>query len=195
MHAAFEQERARTLQSPPVYSAIRTDGERAFVRARRGEHVEMEARPVVVRRLEVLASSAEPPLLKVAIDVGKGYYVRALARDLASALGTVGHLTELRRTYSGCFVADEAHRPDGPPEALRAAVVPLAQAAARALPTARLSESGARDARHGRAVLAADIEGDVSPSAPCAWLDAEGRLVAVGQIEGDRGRVLRGFVA
>ncbi len=193
VRAALAEERARTLQLPPVYSAIRTDGERAFARARRGEHVEIEARPVVVRRLELLASSADPPALKVAVDVGKGYYVRALGRDLASALGTVGHLTELRRTYSGCFTAGEAQRLDAPAEALRAAVEPLATAAARALPTARLTDAGARDARHGRPVLAADLEGSVSPFAPCAWLDGEGRLVAVGQIEGDHGRVLRGF--
>ena len=86
--------------------------------------------PCVVRRLEVLASSAEPPLLKVAIDVGKGYYVRALARDLAGALGTVGHLTALRRTCSGCFAVDEA-RARRAARSAAAAVDPLAQAAAR----------------------------------------------------------------
>jgi tRNA pseudouridine55 synthase len=195
LRAALEQERARTLQSPPVYSAIRTDGERAFARARRGEHVATEPRPVVVHRLEIVGSSAEPPLLKVSIDVGKGYYVRALARDLAGALGTVGHLTELRRTHSGCFAIAEAHRLDAPSEALRAAVEPLARVAERALPVVRLAPAGARDARHGRAVLAADLQGDVPPFTPSAWFDDDGRLVAVGQLEGDRGRVLRGFGA
>jgi tRNA pseudouridine55 synthase len=195
LRAAFEEERARTLQSPPAYSAIRTDGQRAFARARRGERVEVQPRPVIVRRLELLASSAEPPAMKVAIDVGKGYYVRALARDLASALGTVGHLTALRRTYSGCFVIGEAQDLEAPAETLRAAVEPLAQAAARALPVVRLTETGARDAHHGRAVLATDLQGDVSPFTPTAWLDGEGRLIAVGQLEGDHGRVLRGFGA
>jgi tRNA pseudouridine55 synthase len=196
LRAAFEQERARTLQVPPVYSAIRSGGERAFTRARRGEVVELEPRAVVVRRLELLGSSADPPLLKIALDAGKGYYVRALARDLARALGTVGHLTELRRTRSGCFVVAEAHALDAPAETLRAAVEPLARAAARALPVARLTEAGARDARHGRAVLAADLEGAPPLLTPCAWLDAEGVLVAVGQLEeGGHGRVLRGFGA
>ncbi len=194
VRAAFDGERSRTLQMPPAYSAIRSGGERAFARARRGEHVELEPRPVVVHNLRVLASSAQPPWLQVAMDVGKGYYVRALARDLARALGTVGHLTALRRTRSGCFVATDAIAPDAPAEALRAAVEPLARAAARALPTARLSEVGARDARHGRPVLATDLEGCPAPLTPCAWLDAEGALVAVGQIEeGGLGRVLRGF--
>ena len=196
VRAALEGERARVLQSPPAYSAIRTDGERAFARARRGERVELEPRPVIVRRLELVGANAEPPSLSVALDVGKGYYVRALARDLARALGTVGHLTELRRTRSGCFVVAEAQALEAGSEALRAAVEPLARAAARALPTARLSETGARDARHGRAVLATDLEGEGSLLAPCAWLDPGGELVAVGQIEeGGRGRVLRGFGA
>jgi tRNA pseudouridine55 synthase len=194
LRAAFDAERARALQSPPAYSAIRAAGERAFARARRGEPVELEARPVIVRRLELLASSSDPPSLRIAIDVGKGYYVRALARDLALALGSVGHLTELRRTHSGCFVAHEAVPLDAPAEALRAAVEPLAHAAARALPVARLTDAGARDARHGRVVQATDLEGSFGLRTPCAWLDATGELVAVGQVdEGGQGRVLRGF--
>jgi tRNA pseudouridine55 synthase len=194
LRAAFDAERARLLQSPPVYSAIRAAGERAFARARRGEAVELEPRPVVVRRLELLASSTDPPSVRVAIEAGKGYYVRALARDLSRALGSAGHLTELRRTRSGCFGADEALPMDSPAEALRAAVEPLAHAAARALPVARLTDAGARDARHGRVVQAADLEGSFDLRTPCAWLDATGELVAIGQVEdGGQGRVLRGF--
>ncbi len=196
LRAALDGERARTLQTPPAYSAIRSGGERAYARARRGEALELEPRPVVVRRLDLLAWSAEPASLKIGLSVGKGYYVRALARDLAVGLATVGHLTELRRTASGCFVIDEAHPLDGPAESLRAALVPIAHAAARALPTARLTSAGARDARHGRAVLAADLGGAVSPLTPYAWLDEDGDLVAVGHIdEGGRGKVLRGFGA
>jgi tRNA pseudouridine55 synthase len=196
LRAALEGERARALQTPPAYSAIRTGGERAYDRARRGERLELQPRPVVVRRLDLLASSGEPPSLKIALSVGKGYYVRALARDLALALATVGHLTELRRMASGCFVVEEAHPLDAPAESLRAALVPIARAAARALPSVRLTPTGARDARHGRAVPAAELEGAGSPLTPCAWLDESGGLVAVGQIDEDgRGRVLRGFGA
>jgi tRNA pseudouridine55 synthase len=196
LRAAFEAERRRTLQAPPAYSAIRAGGERAFARARRGEHVELAPRPVVVRRLVLLASSSEPPSLKVSLDVGKGYYVRALARDLACALGSVGHIGELRRTRSGCFVAEDAHPLDAPADVLRAAIEPLAHAAARALPVARLSDAGVRDARHGRVVQAADLEGSSGLLTPCAWVDAAGALVAVGRLEeGGHGRVLRGFGA
>jgi len=195
---AFERERARTLQVPPVYSAIRTDGERSFARARRGETPELAARAVIVRRLELVAGRVDPPALDIAIETGKGYYVRSLARDLAEGLGTVGHLTALRRTRSGCFTLAEAVALDAQPEELRARVEPLASAAARALPVARLSELGARDARHGRHVSAAEMDlADARaqvPHTPCAWVDPAGVLVAVGQLEDDgRGRVLRGF--
>ncbi len=195
LRGALEAERARTFQIPPAFSAIRTGGERAFDMARRGETPELSARPVVVRRLELVACSAEPPILEVELDVGKGYYVRSLARDLAEALGTFGHLTHLRRTRSGCFVADEAVSIEATAEEMKARIEPLDRAAARALPVAHLTEVGARDARHGRPVQPNDI--DVAacvPGAPCAWLDVLGSLVAVGRIGDDgRGKVLRGF--
>jgi tRNA pseudouridine55 synthase len=196
LREAFEAERARTLQTPPVFSAIREGGERAFDRARRGEAFELTARPVVVRALGLLGCTADPPSLRVWLEVGKGYYVRSLARDLAQALGTVGHLTSLRRTRSGGFTLEEALPLDAAPETLHAALQPLARAAARALPAVHLTEAGARDAGHGRSVAASDAsrpEG-LEPGAPCAWLAPTGDLVAVGQwAEDGRGRVLRGF--
>jgi tRNA pseudouridine55 synthase len=196
LREAFDAERARTLQTPPVFSAIREGGERAFDRARRGEAFELAARPVVVRTLDLRAWTVDPPSLLVSLDVGKGYYVRSLARDLALGCGTVGHLTSLRRTRSGCFTLEEALHLDSPPEALRAALQPVAKAAARALPLVHLTEAGARDAGHGRSVAASDasLPEGLLPGMPCAWLDPTGALVAVGQWEEDgRGRVLRGF--
>src|ERR1019366_4114104 len=178
---AFARERARTLQVPPVYSAIRTDGERSFARARRGETPELAARAVIVRRLELVAGRVDPPALDIAIETGKGYYVRSLARDLAEGLGTVGHLTALRRTRSGCSTLAEAVALDAQPEELRASVEPLASAAARALPVARLSELGGRDAGHGRTVSAPEMTSPTrahrsrTPLAPgsipraCSW--------------------------
>jgi tRNA pseudouridine55 synthase len=195
LRLAFERERARTLQLPPAFSAIRSAGERAFELARRGEMPVLAPRPVVVRRLELVACSAEPPLLEVEVDVGKGYYVRALARDLAEGLGTFGHLTQLRRTRSGCFDAAEAVPLDATPEAMLARLEPIDRVAARALPVARLTDAGAVDARHGRPVQPRDIDADgAAAGAPSAWLDARGLLIAVGQLGRDgHGLVLRGF--
>lgn len=190
---ALDRERARTTQVPPAFSAIQQGGERAYARARRGETVDLAPRDVVVHRLEVLACSEEPPWLAIAVEVGKGYYVRSLARDLAEALGTVGHLTALRRTRSGPFLADEAIAPETPDDELAARLHSTARAAARALPVAQLTAGGVRDARHGKRVRADDIDATVR-GAPCAWLDERGDLVAVGEVDdGGCGRVLRGF--
>jgi tRNA pseudouridine55 synthase len=192
LRAALAAERARTTQVPPAFSAVKRDGERAYARARRGEQPLLAPRSVGVHRLEILACSEQPPLIAVVLDVGKGYYVRALARDLSGALGTVGHLSSLRRTRSGCFSRQEAMPLDTPPNELVARMHTLPLAAARALPVADLTESGARDARHGRAVHPGDL--DASTLGPCAWIDPRGDLVAVGQVdERGGGKVLRGF--
>ncbi len=189
---ALAQERARTSQVPPGYSAIRTEGERAFQRARRGVREALPPRAVAVHRLDVTACSADPPWLAVEVDVAKGYYVRALARDLASALGTVGHLSRLRRVRSGPFLVEEAVALHASADVLRARVAPLAVSAARALPVARLTETGVRDARCGRVVKPSDIQ--ANEMGPSAWLDAQGVLVAIGQADPEGGgRVVRGF--
>jgi len=189
LRMALHLELARERQVPPAFSAIRTDGERAFTRARRGEAPELAPRNVHVRRLEVIACTLDPPSLSVSLDVDKGYYVRALARDLAGALGTVAHLTSLRRTRSGCFTEAEAVPLDASAERVRASVQPLAIAAARALPVVRLTPDGATDARHGR-----PVRFDPPIPGPHAWLAPDGDLVAVGEVDDEgRGRILRGF--
>ncbi|SJN35570.1 tRNA pseudouridine synthase B [Mycetocola reblochoni REB411] len=98
-------------QVPNAVSAIKVDGRRAYDRARAGEDVQLSARPVRVDRFEVLERRrlADTIELDVVVDCGSGTYIRALARDLGSALGVGGHLTRLRRTRVGGFdVADAA---------------------------------------------------------------------------------------
>jgi tRNA pseudouridine55 synthase len=195
VRAALAEEAARSSQIPPAYSAIRADGVRAFVRARRGEAVEMVPREVGVVSLDLVGCRVEPPELKLAMTVTKGYYVRSLARDFAARLGTAGHLTELRRTRSGCFGIDEATALDRSDEELLAHLVPLARAATRALVVARLTEVGARDARFGRVIAPGDLQTASPPNAPCAWIDAREALVAVGHVdEAGCGHVIRGFL-
>jgi tRNA pseudouridine55 synthase len=191
LRAVLAAERERSEQVPPVFSAIQQGGERAHTRARRGEHVELAARPVRVHRLELVACSDRPPWIAVRVEADKGYYVRSLGRDLAAALGTAGHLTSLRRTRSGCFAIDEALPLDTPPDELAARLEALPRVAARALPVARLTETGARDARFGRPVRPEDL--DAPGTGPCAWLDPTGELVAIGEVVDGRGRVVRGF--
>ncbi|MEE2980288.1 MAG: tRNA pseudouridine(55) synthase TruB [Pseudomonadota bacterium] len=94
-------------QVPPDYAAVKIDGRRAYDLARHGEAAKQAPRPVAIHRLEMMTVvDADHAVFEV--DCGKGAYVRALARDLAEALGTVGHLSELRRTRAGNFFEGDA---------------------------------------------------------------------------------------
>ena len=86
-------------QVPPVFSAVKVDGTRAYKAARRGDTVELKAKPIVIDELELLRFSSEEITLRVLCS--KGTYIRALARDIGEALGSGAHLTALRRTRVG----------------------------------------------------------------------------------------------
>lgn len=190
VEAALSIERARTEQIPPAFSAIRIAGERAHDLARQGKlEGDLPARAVAVRSLELLALG--DGTIDVRADVAKGYFVRSLGRDLAIALGTFGHLTALRRLRSGGFTLADAVPFD---EIRRERLMPLATAAARALPVSVLDEAGVRAAGFGQRITPAQLRD--SHSGPTAWLDANLQLVAVGAFEEDGlGRVIRGFSA
>ena len=95
------------MQVPPVYSAVKVAGERAYARARRDEVVTLEPRPVSVTRF-ALAGLPDGDHACFEVDCGKGTYIRALVRDLARTLGTAGHISRLRRTRCGPFIAKTA---------------------------------------------------------------------------------------
>ncbi len=98
-------------QIPPSYSALKIDGVRAYDRARAGEHVQMQSRRVTIHDIECRAESEIADGTRWAtlrVHVSKGTYIRSLARDIAHALGTVGHVTMLRRTRAGPFTLDNA---------------------------------------------------------------------------------------
>jgi tRNA pseudouridine55 synthase len=92
----------RIAQTPPRFSAVKIEGERAYDLAREGEMVELAARPVEIHRLEwITAPDLDRTVL--AAECGKGTYIRALARDMGRALGCLGHVAALRRTAVGPF--------------------------------------------------------------------------------------------
>ncbi|MEG1607945.1 MAG: tRNA pseudouridine(55) synthase TruB [Mucinivorans sp.] len=93
-------------QVPPVYSAKRIDGKRAYEYARGDQPVEMRVAQITIYAAEIMDFT--PPFLKLRVECSKGTYVRSLARDLGVELGSGGYLTELRRTRSG-----EYHASDG----------------------------------------------------------------------------------
>jgi tRNA pseudouridine55 synthase len=93
-------------QSPPAYSAIHIDGERASILARKGEMPEMQKRPVTIYRLELL--SWEPPFAQIFVHCSSGTYIRSLARDIALAAGSRAYLNSLVRTRVAGFRLEEA---------------------------------------------------------------------------------------
>lgn len=93
-------------QVPPAYSSIKVDGERAYDLARDGEEVNLDSRPVEVVEARLLV--AGPDAAEFEILCGKGTYVRSWVRDIAQALGTLGHVTALRRTGLGPFAEKDA---------------------------------------------------------------------------------------
>lgn len=93
------------MQVPPVFSAVKVDGKRAYSYARKGKEVEIKAKPLEIREMEILGWEA--PKLTVRVLCSKGTYIRALARDLGTALDSGAHLTALKRTRVGDFsIAD-----------------------------------------------------------------------------------------
>ncbi len=97
-------------QIPPVYSAVKVDGKRAYDYARDGEEVELKPRLLVVDEIEVIDFT--PPSLKIRVVCSKGTYIRALARDIGVALNSGAHLTALERTRIGDVTLDDCRHVD-----------------------------------------------------------------------------------
>jgi tRNA pseudouridine55 synthase len=175
------------MQTPPAFSAVKIDGERAYDLARDGETVVLEPRPIQIDDLRLV----EMPDADTAVfeaDCGKGTYVRAIARDMGRALGCYGHVIELRRTRVGPFeegaawgldeLQDEAEAgrlfdTDGP---LRPVEMPL-----HGLPELTVTPSDASKLVRGMAVL---IRGRDAPVlAGLMYATCHGRIVALGEVE------------
>ncbi len=102
----------KIMQVPPVFSAVKVDGKRAYNLARKGKAVNLKAKQLEIKEMELLA--CDFPEITVRIVCSKGTYIRAIARDLGEALGSGAHLTGLRRTRVGgikiddCMTVEEA---------------------------------------------------------------------------------------
>jgi len=114
VECAVKEFYGETMQSPPIFSAVKVDGRRAYVGARKGEDVSIEPRPVIVR--EITVTGFEWPLVTIDIECEKGFYVRALARDLGQAMRLGGYCVEIRRTAVGPFTLDMATKLEDLPE-------------------------------------------------------------------------------
>lgn len=177
------------VQRVPEISAVKQGGVALHARVRRGEAVSAPERRVRVHAIEVRAVDADE--IELGVHSGKGFYVRALARDLARALGTVGHLTALRRLQSGGFSIEQAapfaelsaaaSRDVAAQAALALRLLPIRDALAP-VPTLELDPGGVVDARHGRAVALGSVVAGVPPEVgtePVLLCDAGGDPIAV----------------
>ena len=177
------------LQRPSAVSAIKVDGKRAYARVRDGEDVELAARPVTVRRFEVLAIDREHGFIDVAavVECTSGTYIRALARDLGNGLGVGGHLTALRRTRVGPFLVQDAATLD---DDLSQGLMAPAAVAEKLFRSIVLDEQAAIDLAHGKRITLGEPDGS-----PIAAVDSAGRLVGLVEIVGGVARVLVNFPA
>jgi len=151
IEAALGRFRGLTTQVPPMYSALKREGRPLYELARQGLEVERAPRPIHVHRLELLAR--RPEALDLVCECAKGTYIRVLGEDIARALGTVGHLIRLRRTWVEPFrdqpmIALETALAGAP---VQTGLLPP-DAALQALPKAGLSETQAAAVQQGQAV-------------------------------------------
>ena len=105
VEAVLKQYEGLIPQVPPIFSAVKVAGSRAYELARKGEGVELQAKEVRIDRIELLEYSL--PFIQIKVECGKGTYIRALARDIGASLGCGAYLTALRRESVGAFRASE----------------------------------------------------------------------------------------
>jgi len=217
MEAVLPRFTGQIEQVPPAYSALMVDGQRAYDLARAGETVDLKARAVTVyslqlRHAELVSASIAPPgpvsqeeewtlnqvqgdeLLNAVTfiaDVSKGTYIRSLARDIARALGTVGHVTMLRRLRAGPFGLEQAISLDKLNEIAKGAplenvILPL-EAGLVDIPALDLGPEQARAARQGRVLAGLALPDGLY------WARTGNVPVALMELSGSEARVVRGF--
>jgi len=176
-------------QVPPAYSALKIEGKTAYARVRAGEEVQLKSRKVTIFELRLLEVTEDSVTLSA--TVSKGTYIRSLARDIAHALGTVGHVSYLKRTRAGPFGLDQAVSLDFLTEIakgreLTRAVLPL-QAALDDIPALPVAPDQAQLLRHGQKLFG-------FPARPgLCMATLEGTPVALVEASADGLKVVRGF--
>jgi tRNA pseudouridine55 synthase len=173
-------------QVPSSVSAVKVAGVRSYARVRRGDAVELAARPVTVSRFDVVALRRPVPDLldvDVFIECSTGTYVRALARDLGAALAVGGHLTALRRTRVGGYTVDRARTLDDLGESW--AVVPLGEVVEEEFGRVDLDAEAARAVSHGRALSASWLPPGADAERPVGVFGPDGQVLAVLRPDGD----------
>ena len=183
VEAAMDKLRGDILQVPAAVSAIKINGVRSYRRVRAGQSVELSARPVTIRRFDLVglreleADGVACVDLRVVVECTTGTYVRALARDLGAALGVGGHLTTLRRTRVGEFTLDEAQTLEEAEGALK--IMPLDRVVGECFATLTVNETQVAQIRNGQR-----LAGVILPDGTTALLDQAGDFLALYRQEG-----------
>ncbi|WP_419898422.1 tRNA pseudouridine(55) synthase TruB [Roseomonas sp. USHLN139] len=184
------------MQVPPIFSAIKINGERAYDLAREGQIPEMAARPARVDKFE-LESRPDADTAIFTVQSGKGVYMRSLARDIAKAVGAVGHIATLRRMRVGPFLEEAAipldklvgmeDTPPPSPDLLLPVTTALAD-----IPALALTEAEAARLSHGQTLSMVEfmgrIPGDASPDGGLVRAMAGERLKGLVRLESGRVR-------
>lgn len=180
----------RILQRPPVYSAVKVDGKRAYALARAGSALELEPREIEIDELGLEAVSAES--IRYVVRCSKGTYVRSLARDIGRALGSVATLASIRRIASGNFCVSEALSLDTverTPEVALAALRSVRELV-RELPSLVFPRSGCEELRHGRQEALRRYSAlRLPPGELGAITDEEGEIWGLATSEGESWRI------
>ena len=178
------------LQRPPAFSALKVNGRRAYKMARKGETVELQARPISIHRIAVRAY--EYPQLVLEVDCGSGTYIRSLGRDLAESLGTAAVMSVLVRTAIGKFDLRSALDPDKlTKENIGRYLLPMIHAVDY-LPRLELSAEESGRVNHGLSI--AKRMSSVNGGAAAA-VDEQGNLIAIlDSSDGESLRPIKTFV-
>lgn len=191
INAVIAPMKGEVLQFPPMHSAVQVDGERLYAKARRGEVVDVEARSVVVHGITLVSWS--PPHAELILDVGKGFYVRSLARDLGVALGCPAHLSSLRRTSSGAYSLDDAVALDDARDPATApGLLMRGPQAVRGLVRVDIDKETTLALRQGRRPPAKNAAADVVTGTNLMACDDAGIVAVVDVVDGAF-HVVRGF--
>ena len=179
------------MQVPPAFSAVKVAGERAYDMAREGRAPVLEPRPARVDRFDLI-ERPDPDHAVFEVASGKGVYMRSLARDLAVACGTLGHVAALRRLRVGPFTEaqaiplDKVRPTDDTAPASPDLLLPVATALAD-IPALALTDAEASDLRHGQAMslvaLIGRIPGGADPQGGLVRAMAGGRVIGLARLE------------
>jgi tRNA pseudouridine55 synthase len=191
IRAALPRFSGDIMQTPPIFSAVKIAGERAYDMAREGRPPALEPRPARVDRFELI-ERPDPDTGVFEVASGKGVYMRSLARDLAVACGTLGHIAALRRLRVGPFEEaqaiplDKLRATDDTAPASPDLLLPVATALAD-IPALALTEAEASGLRHGQAInlvtLMGRIPGSADPAGGLVRAMAGGRVIGLARLE------------